>query len=440
MEMGLVSLQTLLTFIFFARDAFAVVFSNALVMAPVSLPPALLLVFWSVWVPYVRARFLSEQKYAIIEIKVPREQPKSPLAMEVVLNALYVTIGETTWYDKFILGKTRTYFTLEAVSIEGAIHFYIWTRAGFVKYIETQIYSQFPAAEVKVVEDYTPGVTFAKKDSDWNLVGVEFKLRSPDPFPLSTYIDYNLNKDPKEEFKIDPMTPLIEFLGGIGRGEQIWIQIFVRATKGKKDPTPLFGEASDWQDEGKKAIEGIMEKAKERSGPLPEDAEGDFRFSSLTEGEREVIKAIGRKVGKLGFDCGVRALYLGKKEVFNPANSGGLFGFPRPFNGINALVPRDHTELDYPWQKYVNIPVQPGGNLGVPPFSPRGFRQAYKKWTFFDAYRKRSWVHPPYERKMFVLNVEELASIFHFPGSVAETPSYPRIESRRAEPPTNLPT
>ena len=36
-------------------------------------------------------------------------------------------------------------------------------------------------------------------------------------------------KDPKEEFKIDPMTPLIEAMGALGRGHQAWLQIIVRA-------------------------------------------------------------------------------------------------------------------------------------------------------------------------------------------------------------------
>ena len=44
------------------------------------------------------------------------------------------------------------------------------------------------------------------------------------------------------------------------------------------------------------------------------------------------------------------------------------------------------------------------------------------------------------ERTPLVLNSEELATIYHFPGQVAETPTFKRIESKRAEPPQNLPT
>ena len=38
-----------------------------------------------------------------------------------------------------------------------------------------------------------------------------------------------------------------------------------------------------------------------------------------------------------------------------------------------------------------------------------------------------------------VLSTEELATIFHFPGSVATTSGLGRIEAQKAEPPANLP-
>jgi len=38
-----------------------------------------------------------------------------------------------------------------------------------------------------------------------------------------------------------------------------------------------------------------------------------------------------------------------------------------------------------------------------------------------------------------VLNTEELATVFHFPGSVAQTSGIGRIEAQKAEPPSNLP-
>jgi len=39
----------------------------------------------------------------------------------------------------------------------------------------------------------------------------------------------------------------------------------------------------------------------------------------------------------------------------------------------------------------------------------------------------------------FIMNTEELATIYHFPGEVSKTPSLSRISAKKAEPPTNLP-
>jgi hypothetical protein len=58
-----------------------------------------------------------------------------------------------------------------------------------------------------------------------------------------------------------------------------------------------------------------------------------------------------------------------------------------------------------------------------------------------EAYRSRSYFYMNWfsGRLPFVLNTEELATIFHFPGRVAETPTFGRIEARKSEAPPNLP-
>ena len=39
----------------------------------------------------------------------------------------------------------------------------------------------------------------------------------------------------------------------------------------------------------------------------------------------------------------------------------------------------------------------------------------------------------------FVLNVEEIATLWHFPGQILKIPTLERVESKEASPPTNLP-
>ena len=144
----------------------------------------------------------------------------------------------------------------------------------------------------------------------------------------------------------------------------------------------------------------------------------------LTKGEQEVISAIERSVGKLGFDCGIRAIYLCKKEQFHPSNIKALGGLFRPFtsNNLNGFTLVGNTfGKDYPWQDYNDI------------------RWTMKREEMFDAYKHRGWFHVPHKKKPFVLTTEELATIYHFPGGVAQTPTFGRIPSRKSEAPINLP-
>jgi len=405
----------------FYRETAAALLLSLFVWAPLWLPPVLAVMLFRFWGTYTRARFLALQKMSLLEVRVPQNVDKSPLAMEIVLTALHQTTGESTFWDRLMLGKIRAHFSLEIISLEGNVKFMIYTPFSKRKYIETQLYSQYPSAEIHEVSDYITHIPYAKRDSNWTLFGTEFTLIKSDPYPIKTYVDYETNKDIFEEKKVDPITPLLEWLGSLGQGEQAWFQILVRANKGTKDPTTYW--VKDWKGEAKAEVDRIIEDSKKRLEAPSEEA-GYKSFPYLTEGERNTMKAIERSVGKLGFDCGVRVVYLAKKDNFNPSNIGALFGTVKQYNSneLNGFKPVHYTDFDYPWQDY------------------KKYRLSQMKWKLFDAYRRRSWFLPPYERKPFVLNTEELATMYHFPGKVATTPTFERIESKKAEPPRNLPT
>ncbi|KKU75629.1 MAG: hypothetical protein UY01_C0007G0007 [Candidatus Nomurabacteria bacterium GW2011_GWB1_47_6] len=48
--------------------------------------------------------------------------------------------------------------------------------------------------------------------------------------------------------------------------------------------------------------------------------------------------------------------------------------------------------------------------------------------------------HAYFHSQTFVLNAEELATMWHFPGQILKVPTLERIESKEASPPPNLPT
>lgn len=380
-------------------------------------PFVFLIILWRVWLYYIRAVYLSKIEWVILEVRLPKEITKPPLAMELLLNVFYQT-GKGKWYDWYFKGRVRDWFSLEMVSLGGAVKFFIRTNKVYKNLIESQIYAQFPQAEIYEVPDYTKYVKYSGKESPWEIFGTEFVLAKEDAYPIKTYIDYGLDREStKEEFKTDPMTATLEFMGTMEKDEQLWLQILIRAAEDRqRDPDSFLGLGKrSWKDEGKELIEKIMEKSQPKG-------EGQFgRF--LTTAEQDLIKALNRSISKFGFDCGIRAMYLAKKDSFNAAHIKGLMGILRQYstNDLNSFKPARTTSFDFPWQDYNKI------------------RLTKKKSELFKAYKYRGYFYKPFRWKPFILNIEELATVYHFPGGVLQTPTFGRIESRKVEPPTNLP-
>lgn len=385
--------------------------------SPLWLPIVLAIIFWFSWINYVRAKYIARQKTILLEIKLPPEVFKSPLAMENILSTLHITSGESTWYAKYIKGAMRPWYSLEIVSIEGNIHFYIWTVDIFKNLIESQFYGQYPNVEIFEVGDYTDYAPYFDKER----IGVwshNYVLTKPDPYPIKTYIDFGLDKDPKEEFKIDPLTTLLEYLSTLGKGEQIWLQILIQSHKKKKRAGSF--EETDWKEEGEELIKKLNKEYR-KSDEDTKDGKPILHFP--TKAETEILAAIDRSISKLGFDVGIRFVYLAEKDKFTGSRIPSMVNLLKIFNSnsLNSFRPSDATNFDYPWQDF------------------RQMRLNSIRAGAIAAYRRRSYFYPPYKTKSFVLNTEELATIFHLPGGVLQTPSVNRVGSRKAEAPVNLP-
>lgn len=388
------------------------VFSFVFSLAPYWLPVLLGYIFWHLWMSYIQLVYISEIEWVLLGIRLPKTILKTPLSMELVLSALHQT-SEGNWYKRKWKGQVKPWFSLELVSIGGDTHFFIRTAKRYKNYIEAQLYSQYPGIEVYEAEDYTEQLNHRSFKSEWEMFGTEFVLTKPDPYPIKTYVDYKLDQAVKKEEELealtDPIRPTVEFLGSIGKNEQIWMQIIVRAT-GKRfdDPKSWFGIGKrDWKSEAKDLVAKMQKKGENEK---------------LSKSESEAISAIEREVSKFGFDCGIRVMYLGKAESFNPLNIAGLFGMMKHYNSevLNGFRPINETDVDFPWQGILWDKV------------------ADKKSSMFKAYVARSYFHPPYKKKPFILNTEELATIYHFPSGI-ETPGFVTLSSRKAEPPANLP-
>jgi hypothetical protein len=153
----------------------------------------------------------------------------------------------------------------------------------------------------------------------------------------------------------------------------------------------------------------------------------------LTPGERETITKVEEKMAKPAFETSIRWIYLGEREVYYQPN------LRLPMIYFSAFSTSDCNTI-VPW----------GGKEGTLTKIPKVWwlipnflvpKKLYlRKRQLFRRYVAR--VSPKFPRSggTFVLNTEELATIYHFPGkSSASAPSLSRIESKRGEAPPGLP-
>jgi hypothetical protein len=371
------------------------------------LPILLMFIFWEVYIHYIRANYILNEERVLLEIRIPKDIFKSPKAMELLMEVFFQSY-EGNMIDRLIGGSIRAYFSLELVSIGGKIHFFIQTGKFHRNNIEARIYSQYP--EVEVVEsayDYVNDVNFGQPGSAWDIKTWEYKLNKPDPYPIKTYVDYGLHGDPKEEFKIDPLTPLLEFLSSINTTEQIWIQFIIMASK------------KSWKKEGLALIDELMKRTSKVDDP------SSWLKLSSSPGERAIIESIERNLDKIGFDVGMRALYASTEGLRSHIGVGLNSAF-RPFgtdkeDKYNSFKASMNTGFDYFWE------------------DPIGNRTKRLKRRYFQYYCNRTYFYSPANKPSMLLTTEELATVYHFPGRVATTPTLERIPSKRGEPPVNLP-
>lgn len=412
--------------------------------------------FKETWLSFVRAGFFSEQKYNLFEISIPKGQTKSPLSMEVFLNCLFQPFGEPDWKAVWIKGSTKAWFSLELVSLEGQVKFFIWTREGFSSTIKTQLYAQFPDIGIKEIyqgdykNDYVAKINYDL--SEYKFWCGEFKKKNAGHLPIKTYVDYGLDKDPKEEFKIDPITPVLEYLGSLGQGENAWIQIGLRAPgkdfvknaptdpkekeKFRKDNKLKWYQSHakvDWTDAAKEDLKKLTKRDKKGD----KDAPLNPAETRLTKQEQEKVDAVERGLSKLAFDTSIRAVYVAKKDVFSAANSSALMGSFKQYNTQHL----NSFELKAPLVKYAWMDK---GGLKINADKQKIFEQykarAFFYWGFIPVDGLAIWKSNKYEAgKPFIMTTEEIATIFHFPGDTAKTSNVSRVEAKKVEAPANLP-
>ena len=186
-------------------------------------------IFKLAWVNYIQEKYIRNIKWKLLEIKISKESEKRPKTMDEFFSAIYSTydVVMDTLFDVYLGGMLDIWFSFEIVSIEGDIHFYIRTPDKSMEMIEAQVYAQYPEAEIKEVEDYVTDVPDDIPSKDYELWGTDMTLGREDAYPLRTYEEY---EDKASGEFVDPISNFIEGVSKLEKGEQIWMQILIRAT------------------------------------------------------------------------------------------------------------------------------------------------------------------------------------------------------------------
>ncbi len=393
---------------------------------PIWFPFVAIFGFWHVWVWYVRANYIhARTNPTLLELRFPRDIFKSPRAMEQVFVNLWIRMGETTYIDKYWSGGVRPYFSFEIASFGGDVRFFIWTRRAAKNIIEANMYAQYPDIEIREVEDYASRFVYDPAVhecfvTDYRLIGVtpptEYMRASA--YPIRTYVDFELDKDPKDEVKVDPFAQVVETLGAAKPNEQVWLQVIIRARLN-----------SEWKQAVLKEIDGIRKEALRPPGATEHDLkEGkakEAQFPHPSPIQQDQMKAMARHLEKLPFDTGIRGIYIGPRGRMDGHLYTAMRWIYRPFANPNTgsmIRPcRAHNDFDWPWQDF------------------RSWRWEAQTRQWINAYRRRQFFHAPQVTPFNVFSVETLATIWHPPSSVVKTPGLARLPSTKAEPPPNLP-
>ena len=361
-----------------------------------------------VWIPIVAILgFLTYRNYkkinrlkvlnvdaVLLMLEIPRTNDKKELAAEQLFASLHGILR-----DKIELknsGGVQEHLSFEIVSTGGQIRFYVWTPKVLQSFVEGQIYAQYPTVQIhKVKEDYVD------KRENYNVTYCsEVVLTENSVLPIKTF----------ENFEVDPLAGITGTLAKLNpdKDEELWIQILTR-------PIP-----DDWHksttDKWVKQVKSGQKSFKilgidwvwlitalgalfrpPQSGPNGEPVKVELSERAKTQVEKAEEKAT-----KLGYEVKIRLAYLGSDQTDAKLNMQALVGTFKQYNSTN-----------------LNGFTSVGGTFDH---------------AALDAYKLRQFTDHG-----FILNISELASVYHLPHTSVETPNIVWATSKTAEPPASLP-
>ena len=328
----------------------------------------------------------------LLMLEIPRTNDKKELAAEQMFASLHGILRDSMELKNS--GGVQEHLSFEIVSTGGQIRFYVWTPKILQSFVEGQIYAQYPTVQIHTIEE-----DYVSKGKEHPVIfSAELGLVANEALPIKTF----------DNFEVDPLAGVTGTLAKLGADskEELWIQILTR-------PIP-----DSWHKETDKWINYIKSGAKnfkilgidwtwiaQAIAALwvpPSGGSKDETKVELSDRAKTQITAAEEKATKLGYQVKIRLAYLGENDINAKLNMQAIVGTFKQFNSTNL----------------------------------NGFKQIGGSFNKDDleAYRLRQFTD-----NGFILNISELASVYHLPHTSVETPNIVWASSKTAEPPAKLP-
>lgn len=356
---------------------------------------------WYVWLPIVlvlgyltwrnnkRAEIIQNLEADLLILEIPKTNDKQELAAEQMFASLHGILRDAQ--ELKANGNFQEHLSFEFASVSGQIRFYVWVPKQLRTFVEGQVYSQYPTVQIREADE-----DYVAHERDHSVVyTTDITLTENEVLPIKTF----------QNFEVDPLAGITGTLAKLeATGEEIWVQILVR---------PIADEWHKSTDKWIRAVrEGRMSSNTKYFGWLPQLLEALWKppeegskvtiAKELSDRSKTRIAEAEKKATKLGYQVKIRVAYLGESQVHARQQLQAIVGTFKQFNSTNL----------------------------------NGFKASGASFAKEDLL--------PYRRRQFgsggfILNIEELASVFHLPHTNVETPNIVWATSKTAEPPAKLP-
>lgn len=332
----------------------------------------------------------------LLMLEIPRANDKKELAAEQLFASLHGILRDREELKNS--GGVQEHLSFEIVSTGGQIRFYVWVPKILQSFVEGQIYAQYPTVQIyRMDDDYVD-----TRDKYPVKYTAELTLTENEALPIKTF----------DNFEVDPLAGITGTLAKLNpdNSEELWIQILTRPIPDSwhkktdrwirkvKSGKRLFGGSSTSGIDWTWVAEALFAFFRPPAGGSGSDAPK----VELSERAKTQIAKAEEKATKLGYEVKIRLSYLGQDQINAKLNMQALVGTFKQYNSTNL----------------------------------NGFRltDGSFKDEALDNYRMRRFTDHG-----FILNISELASVYHLPHTSVETPNIVWATSKTAEPPAQLP-